>query len=226
MIKRSTITPVRTTFNLANNAICTYGPPNILIGNIPAHGMTSPGDWFVLSGVTANVGPFTPAMLNGPHQVTTVLTTGTFLFACEGATVTTAGLCGGGATMKAEFQIPTGLDSAVVGTGWGIPPWGGGNNQCPGMTAPTYDVYFGTTASPPFRTNTSLKYWEPGTLQDGVKYYWKIIAKDGFRCRLCWRDGPAVFATVRNRDKKNRGFARLGLAATSRLAIESTSPSP
>jgi hypothetical protein len=46
------------------------------------------------------------------------------------------------------------------------------------MTAPTYDVYFGTTASPPFQANTSLKYWEPGTLQDGVKYYWKIIAKD------------------------------------------------
>jgi hypothetical protein len=57
--------------------------------------------------------------------------------------------------------------------------WGGGNNQCPGMAAPTYDVYFGTTASPPFQTNTSIKYWAPETpLQEGVKYYWKIIAKN------------------------------------------------
>jgi len=56
--------------------------------------------------------------------------------------------------------------------------WGGGNNQCPGMTAPTYDVYFGTTSNPPFKANTSLKYWEPGPLQTGVKYFWKIIAKD------------------------------------------------
>jgi hypothetical protein len=55
--------------------------------------------------------------------------------------------------------------------------WGGGNSQCPGLNA-TYDVYFGTTASPSFAGNTGVKYWDPGTLLNGVKYYWKIVAKD------------------------------------------------
>ena len=55
--------------------------------------------------------------------------------------------------------------------------WGSGASQCPGLTS-TYDVYFGTTSSPPLRTNTSLKYWDPGTLEEGETYYWKIVAKD------------------------------------------------
>jgi hypothetical protein len=55
--------------------------------------------------------------------------------------------------------------------------WSGGAGQCPGLTT-TYDVYFGTTSSPAFRTNTSLKYWDPGTLQEGETYYWKIVAKN------------------------------------------------
>ncbi|HKW13550.1 MAG TPA: hypothetical protein VJS69_03605 [Candidatus Krumholzibacteria bacterium] len=56
--------------------------------------------------------------------------------------------------------------------------WGGGNNQCSGMAPQSYDVYFGTTSSPPFLTNTTDKAWNPGPLQSGVKYYWKIIAKN------------------------------------------------
>lgn len=55
--------------------------------------------------------------------------------------------------------------------------WSGGAGQCPGLTT-TFDVYFGTTSSPAFRTNTSLKYWDPGTLQEGETYYWKIVAKN------------------------------------------------
>lgn len=132
------ITPVRKEQPLAANAICTHGPPNFLIVNAPAHGMTTPGDWFRLSGVTTNVGPFTPAMLNGEHQVTTILDVDHFLFACDGASFDASGVgaCGGGSTMNAEFQVPTGLDNAVVGTGWGIPPWGGGNNLLPGPAPP------------------------------------------------------------------------------------------
>lgn len=55
--------------------------------------------------------------------------------------------------------------------------WGGGASQCPGLTS-TYDVYFGTTASPPFLTNTSLKHMDPGLLVNGITYYWKVVAKD------------------------------------------------
>jgi hypothetical protein len=43
----------------------------------------------------------------------------------------------------------------------------------------TYDIYFGTSSSPPMvcADNTTCTY-DPGTMGGGVTYYWKIIAKD------------------------------------------------
>lgn len=56
--------------------------------------------------------------------------------------------------------------------------WSGGDSQCAGLTA-TYDVYFGTSSTPPFHHNNgTAKQWDPGTLDDGQTYYWKIVAKD------------------------------------------------
>jgi hypothetical protein len=56
--------------------------------------------------------------------------------------------------------------------------WSGGDSACPGLTA-VYDVYFGTTSSPPLaESNVSANTWDPGTLTKGVTYYWKIVAKD------------------------------------------------
>ncbi len=57
--------------------------------------------------------------------------------------------------------------------------WGGGNSQCPALTA-TYDVYFGTTSPPPFdHNNGTAKTWDPGTLEYSTTYYWRIVATDG-----------------------------------------------
>ena len=43
----------------------------------------------------------------------------------------------------------------------------------------TYDVYFGTSASPPLVSNDqSGTTYDPGTLAYNTKYYWKIIATD------------------------------------------------
>jgi hypothetical protein len=61
--------------------------------------------------------------------------------------------------------------------------WTGGDPDA-GDTV-TYDVYFGTSATPPLKetigpypaTQSSLTY-DPGTLSDNTKYYWQIIATD------------------------------------------------
>ena len=43
----------------------------------------------------------------------------------------------------------------------------------------TYDVYFGTSSSPPLvSTGQSASSYDPGTMIGGVKYYWKIVAWD------------------------------------------------
>ena len=79
--------------------------------------------------------------------------------------------------------------------------WQGGESQCPGLTA-TYDIYFGTSSTPPFRENAgTAKSWDPGTLQDGTTYYWRVVAKDAndsvsssvrsFRTRACDDDFSA-----------------------------------
>jgi hypothetical protein len=44
--------------------------------------------------------------------------------------------------------------------------------------ATSYDVYFGTTTSPPFITNVPTSTYNPGTLTAGQTYYWRIVAKN------------------------------------------------
>ncbi|MBE3122955.1 MAG: hypothetical protein IMZ58_12235 [Thermoplasmata archaeon] len=54
--------------------------------------------------------------------------------------------------------------------------WTGGGS--PGSTI-TYDVYFGTTSSPPkVSSNQSATTYNPGTLSFSTMYYWKIVAWD------------------------------------------------
>jgi len=54
--------------------------------------------------------------------------------------------------------------------------WTGGGS--PGTTI-TYDVYFGTAATPPIVVhNQSSTTYNPGTLGYSTKYYWKIVAWD------------------------------------------------
>jgi len=55
--------------------------------------------------------------------------------------------------------------------------WTGGDPD-PGDTS-FYDVYFGTTSSPPrVSENQRPATWEPPTLQYGTDYYWRIVARD------------------------------------------------
>ncbi|MFH1228305.1 MAG: hypothetical protein V1701_10450 [Planctomycetota bacterium] len=44
--------------------------------------------------------------------------------------------------------------------------------------AASYDVYFGTTNPPPSITNTATASYDPGTLNYGTTYYWRIDSKN------------------------------------------------
>lgn len=43
-------------------------------------------------------------------------------------------------------------------------------------SATSWNVYFGTTASPPFQTATASRSFNPGTLAANTDYYWQVIA--------------------------------------------------
>ena len=48
----------------------------------------------------------------------------------------------------------------------------------PSAGATSYDVYFGTSASPSLVTNTAATSYSPGTLSQNTTYYWQIVAKN------------------------------------------------
>lgn len=49
----------------------------------------------------------------------------------------------------------------------------------------SYDVYFGTAASPPYVTNVTTLFYNPGTLLPSTTYYWKILPRNGAGAAAC-----------------------------------------
>ena len=44
--------------------------------------------------------------------------------------------------------------------------------------ATSYNVYFGTSPTPPLATNTTATSYSPGTLNPGTVYYWQVVAEN------------------------------------------------
>lgn len=118
------ITPIRVTFNNAStpstaNCIYTTNGSNVVRIEYPGYGGIS-GDFVTISGATA-VGGIPADQLNAEHQITYVdLDTFTFTVTTS-ATSTVNG--GGGTAITMAFQIQTGLDVFIQGTGWGAGTW-------------------------------------------------------------------------------------------------------
>jgi hypothetical protein len=117
------ITPIRATFTTAstpttNNIIKTTNGSNVITIDYPAYGGLT-GDFVTISGATA-VGGIPATELNAEHQITYVdLDTFTFTVASNATSTAT----GGGTTITMAFQVNTGLETFIVGTGWGAGTW-------------------------------------------------------------------------------------------------------
>jgi hypothetical protein len=134
------ITPLRITFTANSspntvNCIATTSGSNVVTITIPSYGGLT-NDFVTISGANA-IGSITAADLNQEHQITYIDTSRfTFVVANTANTTVTAG---GGNTINVAFQIQTGLDVFVAGTGWGAGSW------------PTY---IQTTLTNPFTTTS------------------------------------------------------------------------
>ncbi|MBI4930429.1 MAG: T9SS type A sorting domain-containing protein [Bacteroidetes bacterium] len=51
--------------------------------------------------------------------------------------------------------------------------------------ATSYDVYFGTAAAPPYLTNVTSLFYNPGTLLPSTTYYWRIVPRNGGGAGAC-----------------------------------------
>ena len=114
------ITPLRTTFTspATNNCFTTTTSSKVVKVTIIAHGAIQ-NDFVTFSGSTS-VDAIPASEINTEHQIT-YRDSNKFSFVVT--TTATSAVTGGGTAIVAVFQILTGLDVYVVGTGWGAGPY-------------------------------------------------------------------------------------------------------
>jgi hypothetical protein len=118
------VTPIRAIFTANSspntvNCIATTNGSNVVTVTIPSYGGLT-NDFVTISGANA-IGSITATDLNKEHQIT-YIDTSRFSFVVANTANTTV-TAGGGNTINAAFQIQTGLDTFVTGTGWGAGTW-------------------------------------------------------------------------------------------------------
>jgi hypothetical protein len=154
------ITPIRKTASLSNPFSATSGFKTITVADT-AHG-ASQGDYVTFSGASSLGGNITAAVLNKEYSITTIVDADSYTIT---ASVAANGSdTGKGSTVSAAYQVSTGLNTQVAGTGWGAGSWGRGQYG------------YGTTLS----TSNTLRLWSQDNygedlifnVVNGGIYYW------------------------------------------------------
>lgn len=156
------ITPIRRTVTLGTNPLTSDSAGSGVISiNDTAHG-ASVGDYVTFSGATAFDG-LTTDDLNKEHVVTVVTDDDNYKVD-TGGSATSGSVAGGGGSVQAAYQIAIGLDSTVLGPGWGAGTWG----------RFTWGSGAGSLAGNTLRLWFADNYGEDliMNLADGAIYYW------------------------------------------------------
>lgn len=119
------ITPLRRTVTLAANPFTTQSVLNGKLTVTDASNDSILGDFVTFSGATA-FDNYTTGMLNAEFEIVEILSVNTYTVEVAGVTSAGAGVSGGGAAVVAAYQINTGPDTQVFGTGWGTGTYGRG----------------------------------------------------------------------------------------------------
>ena len=123
------ITPIRATTTNGITFAATNGSSTITATD-SSHGAVT-GDFVTISGAVSLGGLVTAEVLNQEYQIDLVTGTNTYTITAKdttGSTVTAnaSDSGNGGSGVDGVYQINTGLDVYVRGTGWGINTWGAG----------------------------------------------------------------------------------------------------
>jgi hypothetical protein len=151
-----------------------------VIVTMPAHD-ANVGDYVIFSGATTNVDVYTPDMLNQQFRITAIDSPD--VFRIEMPVENQAdGVTGGGPAVTATFLIPSGQEDAILGQGWGIPPWGGAIVSG-GVATPVSgwgEAFSGSQLNPGFPSAVQLRLWDldnfgqdlVANIRNGPVYYW------------------------------------------------------
>ena len=124
------ITPIRSTTSAGDVTFAATDGSSTLTVTDSGHGAVD-GDFVTFSGASSLGGNVTAAVLNQEYQVVSVPTANTFTIVAkdtDGVTVTanSSDSGNGGSSVVGTYQINSGLDVFVDGTGWGVGAWGSG----------------------------------------------------------------------------------------------------
>ena len=116
------VTPVRKSTTNSTTFAATNGSSTITVTE-SGHGATD-GDFVTFSSAVSLGGLVTASVLNAEHQVVNVINGNTYTITVS-VTANSSDTGNGGSATDAVYQINSGSDSAVGGTGWGAGNWGG-----------------------------------------------------------------------------------------------------
>ena len=124
------ITPIRATTSAGDVTFSATDGSSTITVTDSGHGAVE-GDFVTFSGAASLGGNVTAAVLNQEYQVVSVPTANTFTIVAkdtDGATVTanSSDSGNGGGSVVGAYQINSGLDVFVDGTGWGVGAWSSG----------------------------------------------------------------------------------------------------
>jgi hypothetical protein len=138
------VTPLRVfpAATINNNPFTTTNGSRTVKVTDTAHGCIA-GDYVTFSGATgsgspSSIGGVPITDLNKEHQVTNVIDASNYEIVVT--TAATSSTTGGGASVVAAYQINVGLDTLVVGTGWGAGPFGGASSPLSSLTISVGDI--------------------------------------------------------------------------------------
>ena len=131
------------------------------------------GDYLVISNAVGLGGNITAAVLNAEYHVVTSVSGTTYKI--DVGVVSNASDTGhGGSSVTISYEYPIGLDTYVVGTGWGAGPWGAGGWG---------DPYLSSTIGQQLRLWSNDNYGQDLVIapRGGAIYYW--VAATGLSVR-------------------------------------------
>lgn len=157
------VTPIRATTAAGDVTFSATNGSSVVTVSDTAHGALV-NDFVTFSGAVSLGGNVTAAVLNAEHQITRIVNGNSYEITLS-VTANASDVGNGGASVVGTYQINTGLNTSVFGTGWGAGNWSRG----------TWGS--GTTTTIP---GAQLRIWSQDnygedliiSIQDGGLYYW------------------------------------------------------
>ena len=118
------ITPIRATTSAGDVTFAATNGSTTITATDTSHGAVE-GDFVTFSGAATLGGNITASVLNQEYQIDSIPSANTYTFTAT-ATANASDSGNGGSSVVGAYQLNSGLDVYVRGTGWGLNSWGEG----------------------------------------------------------------------------------------------------